>query len=325
MSHDTEHKTRIESPVSQRPAGFTEAPRLQEKSDVAIPAHQPVESSPNRNKGRRRGLKIGLSAAVATALTAGGAYLLTSNDEKPVDDEQGQGNEQIDPNSGVNPDDPIEQAPVNTDPEVTDPEVANPEIEVPALPADFTPETLSSLTPEQLTEKFQIHAEDIAAPENFAQVFTDRFTSLLNAGGTIDESLPYEAQVTDEYQKAMIEKYHTPITLGLFGFEDVKAIDLHEWVLTRYKVMFGLGREYHSGAEVIDESTRVTPHEDGSFDIEFTIHEADTYNVKDVIGENTPGTDPVNTLVRRTFSGVRALDSGVVVWDSATVDGEVSG
>lgn len=182
MSHDTEHKTRIDDLVSQRPAGFTETPQLQREADIATSTHQSVESSPDRKKGRRRGLKIGLAAAVATALTAGGAYLLTSDNEKTADDQQEQGNEQVDPNNGQNPDDLIN----NEAPEVVAPEdpTDDPEVVAPTELRFNTSEGFSS--------------EKYPTPESLAQgLFTDAITEWYNAGGT-DEN--FEALIASHLE-----------------------------------------------------------------------------------------------------------------------------
>lgn len=202
-------------------------------------------------------------------------------------------------------------SPLETDPSQTETPSA-PETPSEVETNEFSAEIIRDLSPEELTERFQIKAEDISNPNEFVTTFVDRLEGLYNAGGTSEDWKPYENTGRGTFRDAMIEKYHEPIYLGLFGRADQS--NTSEVTLDRYNNMISVDRPYFLTIELVEGSVHINEDSNG-FDVTFDVHWHDNFDVKDLIGD-IEGTDPQDFTARMTIENVRPNPNGVLYGDN---------
>jgi hypothetical protein len=187
---------------------------------------------------------------------------------------------------------------------------ATPEAAAPV--SQFSPENLVDLTPEQLTDLFEIKADTVTTPEEYAAAFTERYAAHRMAGCTEAEWAPYASSGRGEFEAAMLAEYHAPISEGLYGYE-VSSTN-QEVALNRCNVMTLLGNSYLQSAEIVDNTIVYIERPDGSFDVSFDLRTTDNYESP----RQTANTEPLDYTTTWSFANVRPNAEGALYADTIT-------
>lgn len=244
------------------------------------------------DKKSRRGLVIG-AGAVATSLVAAGALWL------------GVGNKG-EARPATPPPTPSTSAPATPGPTETVPTPAA--TEGVALPPELQPENLMNLTPAQIEKVFQIRADQVKTPEDYATAYAQRYEAALRAGCTKQEWQPFSNSGKGAFSNAMIQKYFEPMSKGWLGkvgnpYDMIVALD-------RCNVFMTVDKKYVTTIDVVPGSAKSTRNPDGSIDYVFTLHGKDNYSeITSVIGGDKRN---INDIFAVTHNGVKPDQSGAL-------------
>lgn len=191
---------------------------------------------------------------------------------------------------------------------------------------EFSAESLSKLSPAQLTALFQIKASEFTTLKNgkmptdpadiakfeqeYTKVFAQRVEAWENAGCTKAEWTPYKNAGKGVFEAAGVAKYNAPISKAIFGSES--APDFLQTSLSRCAAMFGDNQTVYNKVDVVEGSVTDTSRGSGSVDATVLYHFTDNYDLRKSWGNN-PAYAPADFNLRWSMKNIAVNSNGVII------------
>lgn len=157
--------------------------------------------------------------------------------------------------------------------------------------ANLSPEKLSAMSGPELAKAFRISKEEAPDALHFVEAITANVEAQYNAGCTKKEWQPWIDQGRDTFANAMIEKYSSSVkdeeTQWFAGRYDK---NFARGLLNNCDVMFSAQRynpdvkeQYHISYSVNKDSLKTTLHDNGTYDVKWTVDITDN-STEDIVG-----------------------------------------